>query len=666
MKNGIIKTLDIEYNLDYLVIVPIRDRDLLEGFVYTFKNVITFDGTTEDTDFFVKFLRKNVVKTLIFVDYYVEYNEMINTLIDEHQIKFIFTDSLGELSNPYIRNGFEQVCQLLEAGMIDEVGFLDENLFKTLNARRNNVRHVMLDIEPVEAEANNEKVRTIGVLNSSRSDYSSFYNELSALSFFPQYTARVRDMDEAVKVFTKAYGIRCVEEKSLSKLAQNNLCNLDINFAGFQTLRFLASMDAGVPCIIGNNDFLPKGVLERLVVRSDDDVDEMRDKIEEVANGVSEIFAEYKTFRAEYSQKARKSAEDFIGGSITDEGVNNDYEKMLSVIVPVYNTEKFLERCLDSILAARIPGMEVLIINDGSTDGSGEIARRYAEANPDLIRYIEKENGGLGSVRNVGLREARGKYLAAVDSDDTIEPRFIRDGLCWMKKDVDVIVCDWMSVGKRRFETAALDSVFSNERVLAGIIYTSIMPSACNKILKKSLFFRRNLKYMEGKYEDLSVIPAVMLAAESVKYLRKPYYNYYLTDCSLMRSAVKPSEMVDAIAYLDENLAGEENNFDVEKFNYYTFAWRIEEYVMNPLFSLSAKELSQNVEYIERKIADRVSDVFMNPYYRAMLEKLKNAELRDFIEARNEAFGRGRLVEFVASHKNTEHKLTAGIIYYGD
>ena len=96
-------------------------------------------------------------------------------------------------------------------------------------------------------------------------------------------------------------------------------------------------------------------------------------------------------------------------------------EKLLSVIVPVYNVENYLSRCVDSILSQSGVTLEVLLVDDGSTDASGKICDSYA-ARDDRVKVIHKENGGLSSARNTGLDRASGDYVTFVDSDDYLEP----------------------------------------------------------------------------------------------------------------------------------------------------------------------------------------------------------------------------------------------------
>lgn len=100
---------------------------------------------------------------------------------------------------------------------------------------------------------------------------------------------------------------------------------------------------------------------------------------------------------------------------------------IFSVVIPVYNVKDYLPKCIDSVLAQDFEDYEVILIDDGSTDGeSGEICDRYAAAHPERIRAIHKPNGGVGEARNVGIEAAQGEYLIFLDSDDYIAPDMFR------------------------------------------------------------------------------------------------------------------------------------------------------------------------------------------------------------------------------------------------
>ena len=115
-------------------------------------------------------------------------------------------------------------------------------------------------------------------------------------------------------------------------------------------------------------------------------------------------------------------------------------EKLLSVIVPVYNVETYLPRCVDSILQQSYENMEVILVDDGSQDGSGKICDEYA-ARDSRVKVIHKENGGLSSARNAGLDTAAGEYLTFVDSDDWIEPDAYCPMIALLEENNAALVC---------------------------------------------------------------------------------------------------------------------------------------------------------------------------------------------------------------------------------
>ena len=113
----------------------------------------------------------------------------------------------------------------------------------------------------------------------------------------------------------------------------------------------------------------------------------------------------------------------------------------ISIIVPIYNVEKQLRRCIDSLLKQDSNELqtEIILVNDGSTDNSGNIAKEYASKHQDEIMYLEKENGGLSDARNYGMKYATGEYIAFVDSDDYVDEQLYVKLLKYMKDQYDLI-----------------------------------------------------------------------------------------------------------------------------------------------------------------------------------------------------------------------------------
>lgn len=213
-------------------------------------------------------------------------------------------------------------------------------------------------------------------------------------------------------------------------------------------------------------------------------------------------------------------------------------DPLVSIVVPIYMVEKYLERCLDSITAQTYRPIEVILVNDGSPDGSGEIIRRY-EARWPFIRSIWQENRGLSEARNVGIASATGKYLALVDSDDYIEDDFISSMVnLAIEKDADIVICnfyiDFQNNIKIPFPLMTLHKDLSgNEAAQISISLLRLPVFAWNKLYLRELFTDNNINYPSIYYEDVATTSRVLLKAHKVAITHKPYYHYCLRSSSI-------------------------------------------------------------------------------------------------------------------------------------
>ena len=654
---------ELIYNNEYIVILPKIESYLKDAFEYTFKNVYILDDK-QDLKKHINIINNGNYRQIIFVDFLVQYTDIIKNYYEDKKYKIIFTKSLGSLSNEYNYLLFNSCMDLIKDFSIEKIGFLDINLY---NAFKNKIKcsHVSLDIKEEEKETKFDK-KKVGILNNEDNSMHSFYNELSALRF-NNYKVVLNNINKTTKEFLKLFKIKSVKSKNNIK---GNLVNLYINFTDNDNTVFFRSMDLGVPCILGNNELLKGTDLDKfLTVESDDSIDEISKKIELVSNNRDQILKEYKTFRKEYSSKVKKELEEFLDYKIVEEK-EKDYEKLLSIVVPVYNVEQYLESCLKSIIKS-LPNKlkdkcEILIINDGSTDNSESIINTYKEKYNDLIVYIKQENGGLGHVRNVALKNVRGKYIASIDSDDTVNKNFFKEALKAMDKNVDVFICDWLIKrdNSKSYTYAIENSIFDNISKYEGIMYSSIMPSTCNKVFKKELFDKLDISYLEDKFEDLSTNPFVLMIAKTIKYVNKPYYEYYIRSNSIMRSSIGFS-MITVLNEFNNRINKYKKNctIDLERFKYYTISWRMEEFIFNQLYDCSKKEKDDLIKHMYNDLYDVILEMFSNKYYLEMVDGLQK-EKKEYIIKRNEAFKDKKLSSFKMD--NPEYKLNGVIIYYGD
>lgn len=214
----------------------------------------------------------------------------------------------------------------------------------------------------------------------------------------------------------------------------------------------------------------------------------------------------------------------------------------ISVIVPVYNTEKYIEKCLESILNQTYNDIEIIVVNDGSTDNSEQIIKKYVGEFPEKIKYYKKSNGGLSDARNYGIEKANGEYLCFVDSDDYIDIKLFETLKPEIEKKVELI----------KYKAIKVDSNYSKiEKVDGPVFETTNGQDAFNKLvfkdaflenawlyLYKTDFFKSNkFKYAKDLYhEDFGLTPIVIIKANSVTSVDFYGYYYYQSDDSIMRT----------------------------------------------------------------------------------------------------------------------------------
>lgn len=209
-----------------------------------------------------------------------------------------------------------------------------------------------------------------------------------------------------------------------------------------------------------------------------------------------------------------------------------EHTPLLSVIVPVYNVEEYVGRCIESILNQTYQNLELILVDDGAKDSSGAICDSYAETDP-RIRVIHKENGGLSSARNTGIEQAKGEYITFVDSDDWIEADAYEHLLELMARYQVKLVCggNYDVDGKTGKRTLALcpqkEEVISTEDFVGRMfLWQGFDSSACDKIYHRSLL--ETFRYPEGKVcEDVAVTYKIVLETDRAALSDRPFYNYY-------------------------------------------------------------------------------------------------------------------------------------------
>ena len=206
---------------------------------------------------------------------------------------------------------------------------------------------------------------------------------------------------------------------------------------------------------------------------------------------------------------------------------------LLTVVIPVYNVERYLKRCIESVLAQEWKDYEIILVDDGSTDHSPQICDDYVKAY-DFISVIHKENGGLSEARNTGISHAKGEYVYFPDSDDWIEP----DTFMALAEVLESQKFDIISFN-REFVKGEEDAIVSEPEVtqvfegkdafVQCLKHSYITGFANDKIYRKSLFIDNNILFPKGKYyEDLGTNYKLFLSAKKVYATNQKYYHYLI------------------------------------------------------------------------------------------------------------------------------------------
>lgn len=219
----------------------------------------------------------------------------------------------------------------------------------------------------------------------------------------------------------------------------------------------------------------------------------------------------------------------------------------VSIIVPVYNTEKYLNKCIDSLINQTLKDIEIIIINDGSTDNSDNIIKSYKDSR---IKYISKSNEGIGKTRNIGIDLAKGEYLAFVDSDDYIANDFCEKMYNKAQKDnCDVVICNFYKESKGLIKVN-LDSFDDSSLQENPALINKINLGPCNKIYKKSLFDNPDNRFVENlKYEDAPFIVKILLSANKIGKLND-YLTYYVIH-SNSQTTIRDENVFDILLIVD-------------------------------------------------------------------------------------------------------------------
>lgn len=289
----------------------------------------------------------------------------------------------------------------------------------------------------------------------------------------------------------------------------------------------------------------------------------------------------------------------------------------VSIIVPIYNVETYLKQCLDSLINQTLKGIEIICVNDGSTDNSLAIIQEYAQRDTRVV-ILSKDNGGLSSARNAGMKIAKGKYIGFVDSDDWVDlGMFEKLYNKAISKDADIAMCAVNCVNEMTQEIENNDTYFQlgcfsekfndivfNHRDTKDFLF-DISVTAWNKIYKKELIEKYNIAFPEGLiFEDNPFFYATYFIAENVIIVRDSLYYYRINrnDSIIKKANKKFFDVVKIMDIIEETLINqhlfEEYKNDFLKYKINTILYR---------FSQIQKDYQKEFFYIIKRNFDKIN-----------------------------------------------------------
>lgn len=303
-------------------------------------------------------------------------------------------------------------------------------------------------------------------------------------------------------------------------------------------------------------------------------------------------------------------------------------DKKVSIVMPLYNAQNCMERAVNSIMAQDYANWELVLVDDGSPDKSGEIADKLSLQYPDKIISVHEENKGQGGARNKGVEYATGDYLVFVDCDDEIEPDLLSFCVGRMEREnADVLVFEYrmLDVGGRTVKTVKSPYGFSEiGNLKEDKSYLLLQGLACNKMFDMRFLRASGIVFKEKiRYEDLLFSTEILLRAQKILYSSRPLYRYYMSENSAMRNTdiLRNREL---LLVMDEMFAFFSENRAMSEYYDELCALTIDNvYIASTLRLLRIDRKSPLIKEFKRYLADKFPDYKKNKYVKKMSKQYR-------------------------------------------
>ena len=331
----------------------------------------------------------------------------------------------------------------------------------------------------------------------------------------------------------------------------------------------------------------------------------------------------------------------------------NMQDTVISVIVPIYKVAEYLQECIESILQQTYKNLEIILVDDGSPDESGDICDSYAKED-SRIKVIHKKNGGLVSSRKAGCEIATGQYITFVDGDDKIAPNMYEEMLSWAGEDTDIIISDfyaWKEGNVEPINQHIKEGVYTGNCLNAelkshALCYNEyfsfgILPSVCNKLYRRELYIPIQMRVPDRIClgEDASCTYPCIMRAQKVIYKKVPFYYYRVRETSMTRTwkKGKSEELLALIEWLKLDAVNFPDTNMQQQVLLYSCSL-LDDYVTGninnkiPLRQIKDEYRTLSGHGIVKEIAEYIQTSRTSSRSKRVIKYLNNCRLMDYIE----------------------------------
>lgn len=322
----------------------------------------------------------------------------------------------------------------------------------------------------------------------------------------------------------------------------------------------------------------------------------------------------------------------------------------VSVIIPVYNTGKFLEKCLESVVNQSLKEIEIICVNDGSTDNSLEIVQYFSQKDKRII-IINKKNGGQSSARNAGMKTAQGEYICFIDSDDFIDSLMMEELYNEIEKtNSDVVESNIFLYDDKTHKVEERKNKKYNSAEKGSYLWGKYTTEVCNKIYKKEFLLKNNIFFEEGMiHEDDLFTIRILFSTNKIEKIEKSFYYYRINRCGSTMTNVNLEKRLQALQRIVEKIKEYQEIMQTDIFSFLMLKileiyYLIEIYEINKenIKKEKIKELEESIKINWEKLSKEEKEILKN----ILKEKIVNKKAFYNINLMNKFYWKNNLINF--------------------